>query len=105
MATITTTKTGIERNILSAQERFRFQQYLLAHYTELGLNDSNFAKKASEELKIPISPQTVNYHRKEFSILPNSRDSGSKAWQLELIKRVETLEEQVSVLLKERHSR
>lgn len=59
------------RNTLTMAQRIKLSDMLRATYTSSGLNDTEFAKVASAELGIDVSPASVSYMRDALEIRNN----------------------------------
>lgn len=101
--------TKTQRNILSMALQYQLMNYVKDKYVESGLFDAEFATKAQEELKFPISPGNVKGCRDALGI-PANYTARVKPQHYDeefhfLKGRVDELEQQLAILLRERAQR
>lgn len=91
-----------KRNSFSLSQKLQFAEYMKAHYTISGLDNSEFAKQAAAALGFPVSQNQVFLYRTELELPPNKpRAKEGKTSRLSALeKRIEILEQRFEVYIK-----
>jgi len=86
-----------ETNTLTMPQNHNLINYIMLEYTDSGLNDTEFAKKASETLGFLVNKGHIATRRYEFGIEPNTNQP-TIFKKLSIEARVKELEDQVNQL-------
>lgn len=87
----------VKRNSLNTRQNWLLCNFVVEEYTKSRMNDTVFAKKASEVLGFEVKPNQIGERRREFEI-PSFTEASQKPETV--IERLEALERRVSSLEK-----